>query len=241
MLTENHYYEVHQYLISKKLSIDIFSEIEAHFIENIERKMTKEDISFETAFKEEKIAWLSDFKLVHKNPFSNKKIPKIIFDIDKEKNKNLAHKTLYISISIVMCQLIIARIFNEDIYMIFMSILSAMILFLPFTLIMMYTYQQRLLNNIPFKNIHLNNYLNPFLSYVFAFSIDQMMNINVKQYLYNKINYGLENISDTITLLLILISCCVTLFLYIYSFLTLKVNINYLKSLKKDHVLKKIN
>ena len=86
MFTDSQLTEIRNYLLSKKLPIDILIEVNDHFISQISDVQREENLSFEEAFEKVKTIWNFEFIMVRKNFFSSKKIPKIIYEINKTQN-----------------------------------------------------------------------------------------------------------------------------------------------------------
>ena len=62
MLTELHHTEIRNYLLSKKLPIDILIEVNDHFISQISDLQREENLSFEEAFEKTKLSWDKELK-----------------------------------------------------------------------------------------------------------------------------------------------------------------------------------
>ena len=61
MITEPQLTEIRNYLLSKKLPIDILMEVEDHFISQINNEIDKGNMSFEEAFLKTKNSWADEF------------------------------------------------------------------------------------------------------------------------------------------------------------------------------------
>ena len=95
-MTEHQLTEIRNYLLAKKLPIDILIEVNDHFVSQILDIQREENLGFEDAFEKVKLKWGGDFILVRKNFFSSKKIPKIAYEIDLQQNKKLFLKRVFI-------------------------------------------------------------------------------------------------------------------------------------------------
>ena len=62
MLTELHHTEIRNYLLSKKLPIDILLEVNDHFISQISDLQKEENLDFEEAFEKTKLSWDKELK-----------------------------------------------------------------------------------------------------------------------------------------------------------------------------------
>ena len=72
MIIEQQESEIRNYLLSKKLPIDILIEVNDHFISQISDLQREENLSFEEAFLKVKTRWNFEFILFRKNFFSSK-------------------------------------------------------------------------------------------------------------------------------------------------------------------------
>ena len=73
MITEPQLTEIRNYLLSKKLSIDILMEVEDHLVDQIENLQSSEKLSFADAFDKAKLEWKKDLSVsyfVVSSPFS---------------------------------------------------------------------------------------------------------------------------------------------------------------------------
>ena len=62
MFTEHQLTEIRNYLLSKKLPIDILIEVNDHFISQISDLLREENLSFEEAFEKTKLSWDKELK-----------------------------------------------------------------------------------------------------------------------------------------------------------------------------------
>ena len=116
MITEPQLTEIRNYLLAKKLPIDILIEVNDHFVSQISDLQREENLGFEEAFEKVKLKWGGDFILVRKNFFSSKKIPKIAYEIDLQQNKKLFLKSIYLVFIFTFFEIISARFLSENIY-----------------------------------------------------------------------------------------------------------------------------
>jgi hypothetical protein len=61
-MTESQLTEIRNYLLSKKLPIDILIEVNDHFISQISDLQREENLSFEEAFEKTKLSWDKELK-----------------------------------------------------------------------------------------------------------------------------------------------------------------------------------
>ena len=64
MFTESQHTEIRNYLLSKKLPIDILIEVNDHFISQISDLQREENLSFEEAFENTKENWKEELSLI---------------------------------------------------------------------------------------------------------------------------------------------------------------------------------
>ena len=62
MFTETQLTEIRNYLLSKKLPIDILIEVNDHFISQISDLQREENLSYEDAFEKTKLSWHKELK-----------------------------------------------------------------------------------------------------------------------------------------------------------------------------------
>ena len=62
MLSETQLTEIRNYLLSKKLPIDILIEVNDHFVSQISDLQREENLNFEEAFEKTKENWKEEFK-----------------------------------------------------------------------------------------------------------------------------------------------------------------------------------
>ena len=64
MITAQQKIEIIEFLLSKKMSVDVIMEVHDHFCTHISEQMEKEDISFDEAFLNTQLSWKSDLKMM---------------------------------------------------------------------------------------------------------------------------------------------------------------------------------
>ena len=74
MITEIQLTEIRNYLLSKKLPIDILIEVNDHFISQISDLQRDENLSFEEAFEKVKDNWKEELRVVYPWYVLNKQI-----------------------------------------------------------------------------------------------------------------------------------------------------------------------
>ena len=94
MFTESQHTEIRNYLLSKKLPIDILIEVNDHFISQISDLQREENLSFEEAFEKTKESWKDELKIEFS--FFGDNESKIIKRIKKKQKIEFLTKTLKI-------------------------------------------------------------------------------------------------------------------------------------------------
>lgn len=235
MLTETQLTEIRNYLLSKKLPIDILIEVNDHFVSQINDLQREENLGYREALEKTKLKWSNEFILVKKNFFSSKKIPKIIYEINKIQNINNFKKSFLISIACVFLQLILAKFLRENLYIFSISIGFFILAIYPFRMLLLYIKQQNLLITNRRKNASINNFLHPLLSFAIGFFIDQMMHFpkNTKQLIYDFVNFGADEKVSIVTFFANIFSGIIILSFYIYAFLSLEKNVKKIEKINK--------
>jgi hypothetical protein len=234
-MIESQLTEIRNYLLSKKLPIDILIEVNDHFVSQINDLQREENLDFAEAFEKTKLKWDYEFILVRKNFFTSKKIPKIIYDINRIQNINTFKKSFYIVISYMILQFCLAKLLNEDFYISVISIAFIIISIYPIRMILLYIKQQKLLFENRRKNATVNNFLHPLLSFAIGFSIDQMMHFpkNTKHLIYDFANFGADEKVSTEMFFINIFFGIIILSFYVYAFLSLENNVKKLEKINK--------
>ena len=94
MLSETQLTEIRNYLLSKKLPIDILIEVNDHFVSQISDLQREENLGFEEAFEKTKENWKDELKIEFS--FFGNNESKIIKRIKKKQNIEFLTKTLKI-------------------------------------------------------------------------------------------------------------------------------------------------
>jgi hypothetical protein len=109
--------EIEKYLLEKKISGKLLTEIKDHMIAEILDIQDSESLSFEEAFEKMKMSWSKDMVMVRKNIFSRQKITRLAYEIDKASNKNLFLKSLLFAIAFIGFEIILAFFANGNLYL----------------------------------------------------------------------------------------------------------------------------
>lgn len=89
--------EIREYLLSKKLPLDILVELEDHFVMQISELMNKKSISFLEAFIQVKLNWRHELEMVKADVFSFRKITRIEKKMLQTRFKKIVYSSLLFS------------------------------------------------------------------------------------------------------------------------------------------------
>ncbi|WP_343664278.1 hypothetical protein [Chryseobacterium mucoviscidosis] len=222
--------EIEKYLLKRKISGKLLTEIKDHMISGILDIQNDENLAFEEAFERMKISWSKDMVMVRKNIFSRQKITRLAYEIDKTTNKNLFLKSLLFAVAFIGFEIILAFFTNRNVYLGVHKILKAVFFISPFIIVGMYISQKRL-EKINFqKNIVLNNFVHPLFVFFLTVVADNL--IDLPKNSNNMIYYFVNNHSHTeITGYVFtksMIAGVLFLTLYLFSYFSLKENIKKL-------------
>ena len=109
-MTENQLSEIRNYLLTKKLPIDILMEVNDHFVSQINDLMKEEQMSFDDAFKETKSSWQSELKPYWNGELDLVDKSKLLRDINRTYFRNLMKKALLSTSIILFVQFIFSKL-----------------------------------------------------------------------------------------------------------------------------------
>lgn len=227
--------EIKKYLMEKKMSGKLLTEIKDHMVSQIADIQNSKNLNFEEAFENTKADWSIDLMLVRKNIFSGQKITKIAYEVDKATNRNLFLKSLLCALLFVGLEIILAFVLNENSYLNIHKIIKAAFFFLPFAIVGMYIRQKSLESKNYRKNIVINNFVHPLFVFVFTVVADNLVDLPKNSYIliYNFINYGSRGEITASVFTTSLFAGILFFTLYSFSYLSLNENIRRLKNYKK--------
>ena len=105
MITETQLTEIRNYLLSKKLPIDILIEVNDHFISQINDLQKKENLNFEEAFEKVKENWKEDLRIVYPWYVLNKTVyvEQTIFEkkIKQQNDKEIIKTSIYATLFVI--------------------------------------------------------------------------------------------------------------------------------------------
>ena len=117
MFTDSQLTEIRNYLLSKKLPIDILIEVNDHFVSQINDLQREENLSYEDAFEKTKESWKDELKIEFS--FFGDNESKIIKRIKKKQNIEFLTKTLKIYLPFLISSFLLANFSNINIFKIF--------------------------------------------------------------------------------------------------------------------------
>ena len=105
MITETQLTEIRNYLLSKKLPIDILIEVNDHFISQISDLQRDENLSFDEAFEKVKENWKEDLRIVYPWYVLNKTVyvEQTIFEkkIKQQNDKEIIKTSIYATLFVI--------------------------------------------------------------------------------------------------------------------------------------------
>lgn len=133
MISETQLAEIRNYLLDKKLPIDILMEVQDHFVSQINDLIREENLSFDDAFEKVKFAWKPELRLVvNPNDFTSN-ISILIKRLSFEASKTNAKKSFLICFVLFTALIAFAWSFDKKAFfyffasLIIISILSPII------------------------------------------------------------------------------------------------------------------
>ncbi len=227
--------EIEKYLMEKKISGKLLTEIKDHMISQIADIQSNKSLNFEESFEITKADWNRDLVLVRKNIFSRQKITKIAYEVDKATNRNLFLKSLMCAFLFVGFEIILAFVLSENSYLSIHKIIKVIFFFLPFTIVEMYVRQKNIENKNYRKNIVINNFVHPLFVFVFTVFADNLVDLPKNSYIliYNFINFGSQGEFTAFVFTKSLFVGILFFTLYSFSYFSLNENIRRLKNYKK--------
>jgi hypothetical protein len=227
--------EIEKYLLSKKISGKLLTEIRDHMTSQISEIQEDKNLDFENAFEEVKIYWNADLSMVKKNPFSRQRITRIAYEIDKMNNKSILLKSILFAFLFICIETILASALNEEWYLNINKIIKIVVFCLLLEIIVMYIRQKSMENKNYVSNIVLNNFVHPMLIFIITIVVDNLIDLPKNSYMliYDYINFGSQQKITTLIFSESIIAGIVFMTLYLFSYFSLKENIRKLETVKK--------
>ncbi|SEM20985.1 hypothetical protein SAMN05421856_101749 [Chryseobacterium taichungense] len=226
--------EIGKYLLSKKISGKLLTEIKDHMISQISEIQKNKNLDFENAFEKVKIYWSADLSMVKKNPFSKQKITRIAYEIDKMNNKSILLKSISIAFLFICIEIILAFALNKEWYLNINKIIKIVVFCLLLEIIVMFIRQKSMENKNYGRNMVLNNFIHPMLIFIITIVVDNLIDLPKNSYvlIYDYINFGSQEKITTLIFAESILAGIVFLTLYLFSYFSLKENIRKLETVK---------
>jgi len=231
MLSETQLSEIRNYLLSKKLPIDILIEVNDHFISQISDLQREENLSYEDAFEKTKESWKDELKIEFS--FFGDNESKIIKRIKKKQNIEFLTKTLKIYLPFLISSFLLANFSNINIFKIFNTSIFIAVLVIPIIIQFYYFKDFQLAKNYKKNQLNTMQSINSFgsiaIMYIFLFSKDLLKKSEQFFYIISGNYRRILDIDQRNATLL-----CVMIYLIIFWFIFLILKqISFIKKVKE--------
>ena len=223
--------EIRNYLLSKKLPIDILIEVNDHFVSQINDLQREENLSFEEAFEKTKESWKDELKIEFS--FFGDNESKIIKRIKKKQNIEFLTKTLKIYLPFLISSFLLANFSNINIFKIFNTSIFIAVLVIPIIIQFYYFKDFQLAKNYKKNQLNTMQSINSFgsiaIMYIFLFSKDLLKKSEQFFYIISGNYRRILDIDQRNATLL-----CVMIYLIIFWFIFLILKqISFIKKVKE--------
>ena len=231
MFTETQLTEIRNYLLSKKLPIDILIEVNDHFVSQINDLQREENLSYEDAFEKTKESWKDELKIEFS--FFGDNESKIIKRIKKKQNIEFLTKTLKIYLPFLISSFLLANFSNINIFKIFNTSIFIAVLVIPIIIQFYYFKDFQLAKNYKKNQLNTMQSINSFgsiaIMYIFLFSKDLLKKSEQFFYIISGNYRRILDIDQRNATLL-----CVMIYLIIFWFIFLILKqISFIKKVKE--------
>ena len=131
MFTDSQLSEIRNYLLSKKLPIDILIEVNDHFVSQINDLQREENLSFEEAFEKTKISWKEELKMVMDNNDYTRLITPLYKKMYRRNLIDNIKATLHYSLPVLVIFYLSGYFLPSIMFKIFTIILVCLMVLLP--------------------------------------------------------------------------------------------------------------
>ena len=231
MFTDSQLTEIRNYLLSKKLPIDILIEVNDHFISQINDLQREEKLRYEDAFEKTKESWKDELKIEFS--FFGDNESKIIKRIKKKQNIEFLTKTLKIYLPFLISSFLLANFSNINIFKIFNTSIFIAVLVIPIIIQFYYFKDFQLAKNYKKNQLNTMQSINSFgsiaIMYIFLFSKDLLKKSEQFFYIISGNYRRILDIDQRNATLL-----CVMIYLIIFWFIFLILKqISFIKKVKE--------
>ena len=130
-MTELQLIEIRNYLLAKKLPIDILIEVNDHFISQINDLQKEENLSFEEAFEKTKLSWKPELRMVYNPNYSLDDISILMKKIVYTETIRLFKQSFIITFSTILFLFLLSWQFSEKIFLYSFTSLSFLVILIP--------------------------------------------------------------------------------------------------------------
>ena len=230
-MTESQLTEIRNYLLSKKLPIDILIEVNDHIVSQINDLQREENLSYEDAFEKTKESWKDELKIEFS--FFGDNESKIIKRIKKKQNIEFLTKTLKIYLPFLISSFLLANFSNINIFKIFNTSIFIAVLVIPIIIQFYYFKDFQLAKNYKKNQLNTMQSINSFgsiaIMYIFLFSKDLLKKSEQFFYIISGNYRRILDIDQRNATLL-----CVMIYLIIFWFIFLILKqISFIKKVKE--------
>ena len=130
-MTEHQLTEIRNYLLAKKLPIDILIEVNDHFISQINDLQKEENLSFEEAFEKVKESWKEEITPYWKGDWDLENRNRLVRNLEKNIFKEINKQFLPYLFLLIFLFFSLSYIVNIEIFKILFILISSIILLFP--------------------------------------------------------------------------------------------------------------
>jgi hypothetical protein len=130
-MTELQLTEIRNYLLSKKLPIDILIEVNDHFVSQISDLQKDENLSFDEAFEKTKLSWDKELKPYYHGDWDLEDRSKLLRTINRNNFYSLAKKSIIYTFIIIASLAILSQTINFEVYKYIFVLIIGLILCIP--------------------------------------------------------------------------------------------------------------
>ena len=131
MITEPQLTKIRNYLLAKKLPIDILIEVNDHFISQINDLQKEENLSFEEAFEKVKESWKEEITPYWKGDWDLENRNRLVRNLEKNIFKEINKQFLPYLFLLIFLFFSLSYIVNIEIFKILFILISSIILLFP--------------------------------------------------------------------------------------------------------------
>ncbi|TXF77196.1 hypothetical protein [Chryseobacterium sp.] len=161
--------EIRNYLLDKKLPIDILMEVQDHFVSQISDLEKEENLSFEDTFEKVKNSWQNDLKLYWDGSLDLNDKSRFTKKMYRQINLGILKETIKIGVCIIFLLLILAQFTGVFVFKYVLTLAVVALTFFP--LINYLVHQQDFKLAKKYENYVLTYYQQPEAIFVSSFAV----------------------------------------------------------------------